>query len=410
VILTKKQLALIARAVVALAGVAFIVLTLTWQDQVTLPASYELPSGRSLTREATVPVRAMTEQTLVVDVSRFAEAEPARLRLPRAELGPGVNQPQLQPGVTTTIARTDWRLIAFTMLGLALVFPMQAGRWLLLMRCRGMDVPFGRAFRLTMVGLFFNFCMLGQTGGDVVKAYYTAKNSGQRSTAVMSVLFDRLAGLVGLVLLAGLVGLTSLGDPLVGRITLGLWLGLVGLAALTGAYQSAWLRKKLRLDALLNRLPGGEAIAKVDRAAVAYRHHKPTIAATIAISVIVHTCLMTAAALAGKALGVEHALGVMIAVLPVVFLAGALPITYQGFGVMEGLTLALLKTPGLATANQLVGMLLLFRLCMLVFALMGSLVLLRGDVHLFPEQAKQGEKQTGISQQNVHTQITRSVS
>jgi len=98
---------------------------------------------------------------------------------------------------------------------------------------------------------------------------------------------------------------------------------------------------------------------------------------------------MTCAALVGKALGIELPFTFMLAVLPLVLLAGAVPITFQGIGVMEWLTLQLLfdpAQPGLATANQLVGMLVLFRLCMLAYAMLGSLVLLRGDIHLFPEK------------------------
>jgi len=50
----------------------------------------------------------------------------------------------------------------------------------------------------------------------------------------------------------------------------------------------------------------------------------------------------------------------------------------------EGHLLVVLHEPPAATANQVVGMLLLFRLLMVGYAVLGSAVLLRGDIHLTP--------------------------
>jgi hypothetical protein len=58
-------------------------------------------------------------------------------------------------------------------------------RWLMLMRCQGFDVSFARALHLTLVGVFFNCVGMGHTGGDVIKAYYAARDQarGRRAEA-----------------------------------------------------------------------------------------------------------------------------------------------------------------------------------------------------------------------------------
>ena len=382
-----KRVGQIVRLLVAVAGVSFIVLTLTWQDHVVLPAGYELVGGTTVSEPTAFAVIEQKPDTLVIDTSGTGDYP--KTAIDRDALGRSAGEPRFKPGVVTTVTRVDWRLVIGALAIMGVVFPIQTWRWLILMRSQQMVVGFGRAFRLTMAGLFFNFCMPGTTGGDVVKAYYTAKNSGQQTTGVMSVLLDRVAGMVGLVLLAALVGLTMLDEPVVGKLTLGLWLGLLGLAAGTGLYLAPGWREALRLHKLRQWLPGGALLAKIDEAAAAYRHHKATVATAVGVSVIVHLCLMTSAALVGKALGLGLPITLLLAVLPLVLLVGALPITFQGIGVMEWLVLQLLYDPAqpeLATANQLVGMLLLFRLCMLVYALLGSLVLLKGDIHLFPQK------------------------
>lgn len=48
-----------------------------------------------------------------------------------------------------------------------------------------MDATYRRILQLTLVGTFFNFCLLGSTG-DIVKARYAAKRFGDRTDAVMT--------------------------------------------------------------------------------------------------------------------------------------------------------------------------------------------------------------------------------
>jgi uncharacterized membrane protein YbhN (UPF0104 family) len=151
-------------------------------------------------------------------------------------------------------------------------------------------------------------------------------------------------------------------------------------------YFSRTLRRWLKIDQLLKRLPGGEMLAKVDAAAVAYRHHKIAVLASVLVSLPMHLSLASAVALAGYALGMTHPWGLMLAVVPVLLLAGSVPLTYQGLGVMEWIALTLLLTPNLATANQIIGMLLIFRLFMVAWALTGSIFILRGDIHLFAHE------------------------
>ncbi len=103
---------------------------------------------------------------------------------------------------------------------------------------------------------------------------------------------------------------------------------------------------------------------------------------------------MVGTGLAGQALGMNVSLIWLVAVLPVVFFAGCLPISYQGLGVMEATAFALLSMgPGTVTANQVVGMLLVGRLYILCYALLGAVVLLRGGIHLFPQEMAEAMNQ-----------------
>lgn len=298
-------------------------------------------------------------------------------------------------GVMTMLRKAQWSHLIGALLLIAPVYPIQTLRWWLLMRCRGMQVPLSRAFRLVMVGSFFNYCMPGTTGGDVIKAWYAARRSDRRTDAVMSVIFDRITGLLGLILLAGIAGLTMLDDPVARRVTQYIWLGAAAIILISAAYFSRHLRQWLGVQRLLGKLDENALPGKIDQAAVAYGSHKAMVTAAILISVPVHLLIAAAAAVAGYALGIDPQQSppaLMLTVIPVLNLAGSVPLTYQGLGVMEFLGEKMLTH---ADFNQIAGMLMLMRLAQVVYSLMGSAFLLRGDIHLHPEQHGDGESSTG---------------
>ncbi len=386
----KKSWSWIIRLLVAAAGVAFIVYNVTWTDHVQITGPYT-HGGRTVVAQgqtASFPVidgdvaatdpaarltlRAGEDKNATIEVPAVAASDPAN---------PAI---QLQPGILRTISRAH---LPQLLLGLALVsviFPIQMVRWWLLLRARGLTVGLWRCFKLVMVGTFFNFCMPGTTGGDVIKAYYAARYSDRRTDSVMSIIVDRVAGLLGLVVLAAIVGLFMLHDPKVAKLTGFIWAGMLCFGVGASVYFSHRVRRALRLDKLIAMLPGQKVVTRLDEAAMAYNGHKSAVFSAIGMSVIVHLSLALATGLAGYALGMQAPLGAMLTIIPVLFLVGALPVSYLGFGVMEVVGLELFEGTGqvVATPNQIITMLLLARLYLLFYGLLGSLFLLRGDIHI----------------------------
>ena len=382
----KKNLSIVLRLAVAAAGIAYVAYTLNWHDAVVLPAGYDVAGAVSLPHEQAFDVIAQEGDDLTIDVS--ALSLPIHdLTVLRDDLGSGTHEPRFKPGILTTLSGADVKLLIAGFALMAIIFPIQGFRWLILMRCRGLVVRYAKAFRLIMIGVFFNFCMPGSTGGDVVKAYYAAKGSGKRGEAVMSVVFDRISGLIGLVLLAGIVGLFMLQDELARSAVIIIWTLFAGILAVSGVYFSDRLRTRLGIDAFIARLSRFPLIQRIDETASAYRYNKLAVLGATLVSLPVHLANTFSMILAGYALGLNTPVGLLLVVLPIVVLAAAIPISYQGLGVMEGLSLAFLLDPSIATANQIVGMLLLFRIFLIMFGLLGALMMIGGDIHLHPQQA-----------------------
>lgn len=76
-------------------------------------------------------------------------------------------------------------------------------RWRAILQSQGFQAQVGPTMRMTLIGNFFSFFMPGGVGGDVIKAYYAVQNVGKKKAqAVATVIFDRILGLFTMVIMA----------------------------------------------------------------------------------------------------------------------------------------------------------------------------------------------------------------
>ncbi len=100
----------------------------------------------------------------------------------------------------------------YLLLGLGLILLnnfIVSERWRSLLKSQGARISIFEAFKLTQIGLFFNFAMPGGVGGDVIKAYYFNKihkhsplGINTKVVAITSVLMDRVIGLYAMIVMA----------------------------------------------------------------------------------------------------------------------------------------------------------------------------------------------------------------
>ena len=250
-------------------------------------------------------------------------------------------------------------------------------RWWRLLNLAGCRVAWWSAFRLSYLGLFFNLVMPGLTGGDVVKAVLAVReNPGKRPDAFVSVIVDRLMGMFALAVLASIVILIadSFAElrPIVPPIML---LMLVGALV----YTSRRVRKLLRFDALLDRLPMGERLKSLDAAVVAYRRRPLELVLAFALSMGNHVLAVVGVMGLGAAFGVPSGLiGFVdyLAIVPVANMLSSIHITPGGWGVGEAAYGYLFQMVGVA-ASLGVAVSVGFRLCQMLIGFAGGLYLLK---------------------------------
>lgn len=249
---------------------------------------------------------------------------------------------------------------------MATAYTLQLSRWFLLVRA--LDLPFTlrNAFRLGLVGIYYNTFLPGAVGGDVLKAYFIAREQpGRKAAAVATVLIDRVMGLFGLILFAAVAGgiAWAAGDA---RITDNpdlQWIVKV-CAALAGAAALGYLllgflpeRRVDRFAERLEQLPKvGRSLAEMWYAVWMYRQRPKTVLLGVAVSAVAHLCMVlafhfaahgfTQLAEAAPATLPEH-----MVICPIGFIVQALPLSPGGVGVGEAAFAWLYKLSGRAEST-----------------------------------------------------------
>lgn len=310
-----------------------------------------------------------------------------------------VPQPRVEVGAINLIRRADPGLLLTAIGVMPVTFIFTTLRWHRLLKALDIDLTLRRAFVLNMVGSFYNSFMLGSTGGDVLKAYYAAKQvPNRRTAAVMSVIVDRVIGLLALIILGGsMAGIhyalsTDRSDTvsrlcfqvaIVSVILLGCVLGCLVIIYFRG------FRQFLGMDYLIARFPMQTRVKKVVDVLRVYREKPGLILLMLVMTFPVHITVVVSAMLAGMAFDLPISEPYYFIVVPVVVLVGAIPISPQGVGVMEAFAFYLTRSEG-ATVNQALALTMSIRLTAMVWNLAGGLFVLRGGYHT-PSEKEQAE-------------------
>jgi hypothetical protein len=250
-------------------------------------------------------------------------------------------------------------------------------RWWRLLALAGCPTGWWNALRLTFLGLFFNNVMPGATGGDLVKGVMVAKeNPGRGAEALVTVLADRVFGLLALAVLALVVILFS-GEHFEDLRAYLLW-GLGAVVCGVALYANKGLRRRVGLSALVDRLPIGAKLRSLDRAALSYLKQPGPMLGAFAFSCVNHLLVTFGAVALGRALGVpasQVSLVQWFVVVPVANLVSAVPLAPGGWGVGELAFAGLFKMID-ASAALGVAVSVTFRLSQLGLSLLGGLYLL----------------------------------
>ncbi len=240
---------------------------------------------------------------------------------------------EIRPGLLTVVKDLDVGIFLLGALCFLFVACFSALRWWWLLHVNDLNVSTGMAIRLTWIGIFFSNVVPGITGGDVIKAFYVARLTGHRTRSIVSVIVDRILGLIALALLAAVVVIFNFAD--FREIGYAIYAGLIALMLGTTCMFSRRIRSMLKLDALLEKLPLSGLLKKIDQAIYFYRGHLKGIFLWLLASSLNHLLAVLGVWLIGTSLGLKLPLVGYLVLVPVINIASAVPIAPAGWGVGE---------------------------------------------------------------------------
>lgn len=232
-------------------------------------------------------------------------------------------------------------------------------RWHWLVRPLEFPLSFPRAWQLTYIGSFCNTFIPGMTGGDIVKAWLIARGSDRKTEAVLTVIVDRIVGLVGLILLgsvAVLMGIRTYSFAILTMCSL-----LLVVACTATVFYSQRVRTWLRIDKLWRRFPVHRTRGDLETALRLYRRERRVVVLSLGLALLGHAVLIGIFALCAASLEVTHVpITAYFITVPLINIMAAIPMTPQGIGIAEMGAMYYLGLAGLGQ-TEAVAITLLYR-------------------------------------------------
>ena len=237
-----------------------------------------------------------------------------------------------------------WVGVAFLAYGCVVLISIV--RWHLLLEVAGVAVGWGRTAQLSLAGLFFNSVLPGVMGGDVMRAYWAAKDAPQaRPAAVVSILMERVLGLTATVSLGAALILPHWSDLTDHPVTRA---GAYAFSAVAGIL---FILLTILAHPASGRILSGKARVGWRRAAGEGAEachvcltHPVGAGVGLLLSVLAQLALVGLFYSVSRAVGTGLEFWPLASVLPMVAMVTMLPITWNGLGLREAAFVTFLGT------------------------------------------------------------------
>lgn len=250
------------------------------------------------------------------------------------------------------IQQAIMQLLLLTIMLYGTVLFIGALRWRLLLRAQDINLGYLPVLRLTLTGFFFNLAIPGAVGGDLVKMGYAMRRAPENKTAaVFSIVVDRIMGIMGLFVVAGVAVLLNLQtiiqlgeeNPYLQAgavlVALGSFAGVIGLLALQYHYLLVRHPKLAPLwDLCSRKLPRAIVFTakRIMTALDLYKKSKKVLAQTLGLAILIHCILALNLFTIGQALHENKlSLGDYFVTTQVANAVAAVPVTPGGLGLRD---------------------------------------------------------------------------
>lgn len=248
------------------------------------------------------------------------------------------HDPAVRAAMGLAMRDADYRWILAATITYVIVEFAAIVRWKILLKVQGIDLSNARITGLFFIGMFYNQFLPGGTGGDIVKTYLLWKETpGKKPGALLAVMFDRMIGLIALIIITGVLIFlryrwltsTTATSPYV-------WLVLAVFGSSVLFVGTTFIISGFDLmHKLPHRFPGRDKLIEISAAYHLYARHWRATSAAFGASLVCHlgtfaTFLCVAYAFQANVPWVDF-----FAIMPIERTISSLPISFAGVGTRE---------------------------------------------------------------------------
>ena len=218
---------------------------------------------------------------------------------------------------------------------------LQNLRWWIILKCFKIHIKFYDAFLLTWIGNFFSSILPGLISGDVIKGLYLKKKTHTLVAVYTTLIFDRLLGLFGLLLLfliastklslssSNIISSLSL-FSLLGGLSVAVFIFFICFPSFSSLFKSNnFLRK------VIGKFPKKNFLISLYQNLTLLRQHKLKLLFAVFLSILIHLALCLLIYQISTFVITENKLDFwqQVTVIPLGLVITAIPISPAGLGV-----------------------------------------------------------------------------
>jgi len=273
-----------------------------------------------------------------------------------------------------SLAEANSRYIFWAVVVCFAAWAVASYKWLILLKALGKDAHFFTLLSLNFIGLFYSLFLPGQISGEVIKGVKLSKSIQDGTFVLVSIIVDRLTGLLVLILFAlgGIIFLTKdyyLLPFLISILVLLLLLGLIFLNRDLSELVGRTGRKILTKGRVRNFLFSFWNILKN------YRGKEPQLLLALFWGIFFHALVVAFNYLVCISLNINLSFLALIWIVTMVYLVQLLPISISGIGVREGAYIFLFGQYGISASVA-------FSFSIIIFSVIIFLGILGGMIEL----------------------------
>ncbi len=262
-------------------------------------------------------------------------------------------------------------------------------RFKYLLSVQNIKLSFKDLLKNIYIGYLFNLFLLGSTGGDAIRSYYIAKQTHAKAEIVTMVFFDRLVGVLTMMLIAFCSLVFNLHDS---RLKNMLVVVVIMIVLISIFFAVVFNKDKIKNIKLVKNIFGKiffrDILKRIVNTIYLFKDNKKMILVGMFFSALIQSLAIIDSYIVAKSMGNIESIPLkyFFLMMPIIFMGSALPVSLGGWGVFEWGFVVCFGMVGVKSADALsIG--LMNRFVLIILGIIGAVIYIMPGTNHYAAEA-----------------------